>query len=197
MGNARILSHALRAAFAQNPPKRIIEIGAGDGDCLLNIARKTNGSFRNVETVLVDQQNLLKADMQARFAELSWNVRAVKADVLDFLQNTSKEADAIVANLFLHHFTDEQLKRLFQITAEQARVVVAVEPRRSALSIFFSRLIWLIGCNSVTRHDAVASVRAGFTGWELSSVWPQNDKWNLTERPAGLFSHLFVAQRKG
>ena len=42
---------------------------------------------------------------------------------------------------------------------------VACEPRRSrARRSLGSRLLGLIGCNDVTRHDAVVSVRAGFRG---------------------------------
>jgi len=39
------------------------------------------------------------------------------------------------------------------------------------------------------------SVRAGFDGTEISSSWPKSDAWELREKRAGLFSHLFLAQR--
>jgi hypothetical protein len=55
-------------------------------------------------------------------------------------------------------------------------------------------MLGAIGCNDVTRHDAVASVRAGFRDGQLSALWPAGP-WKLTERGAGLFSHLFVARR--
>ena len=54
-----------------------------------------------------------------------------------------------------------------------------------------AKLVGLIGCNSVTRHDAVVSVRAGFTNRELSDLWPTQGAWLLQEQRAGLFSHLF------
>jgi hypothetical protein len=47
----------------------------------------------------------------------------------------------------------------------------------------------------VTRHDAAISVRAGFSGGELSSAWPVAPGWSLMERSAPPFSHLFVARR--
>jgi hypothetical protein len=60
----------------------------------------------------------------------------------------------------------------------------------------FSRLLWAIGCNSVTRHDAAVSVGAGFAGSELAALWPPAPagRWNLVEESAGLFSHLFMAK---
>jgi hypothetical protein len=41
----------------------------------------------------------------------------------------------------------------------------------------------------------VVSVRAGFSGEELSALWPDRQTWRLTERRAGIFSHLFIAQK--
>jgi len=58
------------------------------------------------------------------------------------------------------------------------------------------RLLWLIGCGPVTRHDGRISIRAGFAGSELSALWPDKKNWELVERPVGLFSHLFTARRK-
>jgi hypothetical protein len=77
------------------------------------------------------------------------------------------------------------------------RLFIACEPRRSAPALAASRLVGLIGCNGVTRHDAVASVRAGFTGSELSALWPAGPGWKLHEGAAGLFSHRFMARRNG
>jgi hypothetical protein len=102
----------------------------------------------------------------------------------------------MIANLFLHHFTEGQLAGLLRGAARGTRTFIAVEPRRSSCSHCFSRLLWFIGCNRVTRHDAPISVRAGFTGQELSQLWPAGQVWSLEERPAGWFSHLFIAQRR-
>jgi hypothetical protein len=57
-------------------------------------------------------------------------------------------------------------------------------------------MLSFIGCNAVTCHDAPVSVRAGFKGRELSTLWPRDGEWEITERRAGLFSYLFVAHRK-
>jgi hypothetical protein len=55
--------------------------------------------------------------------------------------------------------------------------------------------VWVLGCNAVTRHDAVVSVRAGFAGKELSAAWPPG-AWQLEERVAWPFTHLFVAHER-
>jgi hypothetical protein len=104
--------------------------------------------------------------------------------------------EVVVANLFLHHFQDVRLAELLSAVASRTRVFVAIEPRRAPWPLITCRWLWAIGCNSVTRHDAAISVRAGFSGRELSALWPADPGWELTERPTGLFSHLFVARRR-
>ncbi|HTA95540.1 MAG TPA: hypothetical protein VK769_05390, partial [Verrucomicrobiae bacterium] len=116
----------------------------------------------------------------------------VVADVFDWPQSS---VEIVVANLFLHHFENERLAELLQSISGRAKLFIAIEPRRAPLPLVFSRLLWAIGCNDVTRHDAVVSVRAGFSGSELSMLWPDKQNWRLTERRAGLFSHLFIAQK--
>ena len=59
-----------------------------------------------------------------------------------------------------------------------------------------SRLSWAIGCNKVSLHDAIVSVRAGFAGQELSALWPSPDRFDLDEHAARLFTHCFVARRR-
>ena len=95
---------------------------------------------------------------------------------------------------FLHHFTDAQLLKLLVEAAKKSRMFVALEPRRSFLALVFSSCVRLIGCNHVTRHDAPASVRAGFSGTELTRLWPGGKNWALEEHHAGWFGHMFVAR---
>ena len=99
----------------------------------------------------------------------------------------------MIANLFLHHFADKELRTLFSEVAAKADVFVCCEPRRSRLALIASRWLRCIGCGAVTRHDAPASVRSGFIGAELLKLWPSGPGWVCEEGEAGLFSHFFVA----
>jgi hypothetical protein len=55
-------------------------------------------------------------------------------------------------------------------------------------------MVFALGANDVTRHDAVASVRAGFRGREISGLWPQAaPDWRLSEHAVFPFTHLFQA----
>lgn len=192
MGHARRLARVV-SRFARSP-ERITELGAGDGTFLLSVARRLAPRWPRVEAVMVDQQPLVSRQTQDAFAKLGWTARVVTADVFDWLERGDC-SDITMANLFLHHFQEGQLQELLTLARRQTHLFAACEPRRGGLPLLFSRLLWLIGCNAVTRHDAVVSVRAGFNGRDLSALWPAKGGWHLEERAAGAFSHLFVAQR--
>lgn len=213
MGTRAILRKALRGLqiSQSDQPLRILELGAGDGSLLLRLARDLAPSWPRVELVLLDRQPLISAATVAGFAELGWTARPVVADALDWARIDNAGAQdmepsgpwqLIVANLFLHHFSGEELARLLAGIAARGERVVACEPRRARLALFSSHLLGAIGAGAVTREDAVLSVHAGFRGEELSTVWrklvvqPAASKWRLSEYPAGLFSHCFIAERE-
>lgn len=199
MANARTMAGALLRIFAGDPFQRITDLGAGDGEFLCQVAKRMYLRGRHSPTcaVLVDRRNLLRSATCAALEQLNWSCRCVAADALGYLRDEPPRTDVIVTNLFLHHLRDDILGELLAQAARCAPVFVAVEPRRESAPLLFSRMLWAIGCNAVTRYDAPISVRAGFTGQELSALWPRRPGWELTERRAGLFGHFFMARRIG
>jgi len=194
MRNHAIMVKALQTAVNGCPPKHITDLGAGDGHFLARVAKKTSFRWPAVKVTLLDNQKIMGAQTLSSLAPFGWPAERVVADVFDWLPGAGA-LDIVVTNLFLHHFDDARLMELFRAVANRARLFVAIEPRRASWAGFCCRLLWLIGCNSVTRHDATVSVRAGFSGDELSALWPDKNNWQLTERDTGFFSHLFVARR--
>lgn len=168
MGNARHIAAALRPHWREG--MRLADLGAGDGSLMRAVVRQLPGP---IEAISVDKSHGI--------------------DVLDFLREPGPKLDAIVSNLFLHHLDADVLSDVLALAAERAPLFVACEPRRARIALQASRMLWVLGCNEVTRHDAVVSVRAGFTGNELSAAWPPGD-WQLEERLAWPFTHLFIAR---
>jgi hypothetical protein len=194
MRHHAIMAGALKNDLNSLAPEQITELGAGDGTFLLCVAEKISPGMPNVSAMLLDLQKIVSAETLAGFRNLGWSAEAVVADVFDWLQ-ASGAAGVVIANLFLHHFEAARLAELLRLVSKRARLFIAIEPRRAPWPLFCSRLLWAIGCNDVTRHDAVASVRAGFSGRELSALWPDKQYWRLTEQRTGAFSHLFIARR--
>jgi hypothetical protein len=192
MANAGIVAREL--VREGNAPATIAEIGAGDGRFALRLALALPPPPAGARFTLLDRQRVADAAALARLEARGWSVTVVEADVFDWLESPGEAHGAIVANLFLHHFDDAPLARMLSLVARRTRRFVACEPRRSALALGASRMLGAIGCNDVTRHDAVVSVRAGFRDGELSALWPAEVGWQCVERGRALFSHCFAAR---
>jgi hypothetical protein len=196
MDNDRILAAALRDVTSNGRPSRLIEIGTGDGTLLLRTLRLLDRPPSGSILILLDQQPVVTPQTIQALTDLGWEVEIVVADAMEWLgRQTGPRSDAMVANLFLHHFKEDRLAELFRRVADCTNALVAIDPIRGRLRLELCRWLWLVGCNDVTRHDAVASIRAGFSGQELSRLWPGKNSWGLEERAARFFSHLFIARK--
>ncbi|MBA2590237.1 MAG: methyltransferase domain-containing protein [Alphaproteobacteria bacterium] len=172
-------------------PKTIADIGGGDGRFLLSVARRLVKRWPGVKLVILDQQAIVSTETQSKFAALGWDCAAMQGDIFQTLPQIAP--DIVTVNLFLHHLEDAALARLLALVARRAKGFAACEPRRSAFALLASHLVFALGANDVTRHDAVASVRAGFRDSELSHLWPQAGAWRLGEQAAFPFTHVFKA----
>ena len=178
MGHARHMKRMMAGATFST----LIDLGSGDGRFARNVV---GGLDRRCRIICVDQQRVPGAPDDL-----------IVSDVMKFLRDLDRQpGTAIMANLFLHHFSDETLRELFFEVSRKVDSFFACEPRRSELSLAAIRLLPLLGCNSVTRHDAAASIRAGFLGEELTPLWPGGDERRIVERECGFASHCFMALR--
>lgn len=179
-------------------PRRILELGAGDGTQMLNFAGRLARRWPAVRLTLLDRHHCVSAETIAAYRNLGWTVDTLAADVTDWIaQPADARWDLTLANLFLHHFDDRQVSSLLHAIARRSDAFFACEPRRAQGPLVGSRMLALIGCDAITREDAVASVRAGFRAWELSSMWPADERgWRLTEYSSRFFCHCFCATRE-
>ena len=192
MGNARIVAREIERELPSGFAS-IAEIGAGSGAFLARLAARI--ARRDVEAHLVDRQDVVGPEARAGLAARGWTVKSAQCDAFEWLER-SPPVEVMVANLFLHHFEPPRLGAMLALVARRTRLFVACEPRRSSIALAGSRLLGVIGCNDVSRHDAVVSVRAGFAGAEISSLWPVAAGWTLREAARAPFSHVFVAARR-
>jgi hypothetical protein len=179
-------------------PRGVVELGAGDGTLALRLARSLGNAWIGTHLTLLDLEPSVAPKTADAIRACGWTLEVVAADALDWLARPRRERVGVVfANLFVHHFESERLTRLLGGIAARADAFVCCEPRRSRFALAGSRLLGLIGCNDVTRHDAVVSVHAGFRDDEIGTAWRAAvaDGWTLNEAAAGAFSHLFVARR--
>lgn len=195
LGSAR---RALDPLLRGRASMHLVELGAGDGSLMARLAHHCASVWPDLHVTLLDAQPVVSPATRAEIENRGWHVDVVRSDVFTWLRDAPRHAHEIVfANLFVHHFDGLRLAALLAGIAARADAFACCEPRRSRLALLGSRCLGALGCNDVTRHDAVASVQAGFRAQELGDAWPRHHRWNVREGSVGAFGHRFVAQREG
>src|SRR5216117_1190260 len=111
MGHVDIMAGLWRRAQLTHGPCHLADVGAGDGSFALQLVRRLSPQVRVAAVTLVDRLALLSAETHAGFASLGCAVEAICADVFAWLP-AARPVTVITANLFLHHFADNDLARL-------------------------------------------------------------------------------------
>lgn len=175
MGNDRWI-RSIITKHTEPASKGILEIGAGEGDLLKTLA--SLGPVHGLDLLTGPDDS-----------GLTWH----QADLMD-LEELPK-GGILIANLFLHHFEDEALKKIGSL-CRPFEVLVFSEPLRSRRILNLSRCITpLVG--SVTRHDMPVSIRAGFTMGEIpDSLGLNKTDWHLEESKTALGAIRLVARKK-
>lgn len=192
MFNAPILARLMRA-HVDEPPRRMLELGCGDGHLTLALARRMAPAWPGVHLTLLDAQPVVPHSVLDGILQLGWTVDVEASDAMEGLGRISAQ-DLVCCNLFLHHFDSVALTELLGAIATVSRACIATEPRRGAVAQRAAQSLAVIGANAVTRHDAVVSVRAGFRAGELSAIWSGRVR---ADRGFGPFTHGFAAVSDG
>jgi Methyltransferase domain len=192
-----VMARAIVRHLNDVKPRSLLDLGTGDGTFLLSVVRRLSPRWSGVHAVLLDRVNIVSDATREAFNSLGWSIEVVAEDVFSYLQRRRHSLDDVVtANLFIHHFPDEHLKRLLHLVAQSCNAFVACEPRRCLRGVIGTRMLWAIGCSRLSIHDSIIGVRAGFVDREITSAWPQAGYWFLDEYASGPYSHCFAARRK-
>jgi hypothetical protein len=149
MGNERWIASMIPAGT-----RHITEIGAGEGHLLTHLARK------------FPQAEITAYDLAPRPAHLPLSVKWTQGDL--FTQAPSTHGGTLIANLFLHHFTDPQLRDLGKWMSSFDTLIIN-EPLRARLPVLLGKLAAPF-VHPITRHDMRVSIEAGFRLGELPAA---------------------------
>jgi len=142
---------------------KIVEIGSGDG----LFCNKLGEEGFSVQAI----------DLAPEPKELHENVIWRQGDIFELLGEI--KGDVIIANLFLHHFKEDELKKLGELFHHYS-YFLCCEPLRWSTAHVFGKILHPV-INDVTRHDMHVSIDAGFVEGELCELLGLEESFEISE----------------
>ncbi len=148
----------------------IADLGCGSGEMLRLIARKASRQNKNVQLTGIDANPNIVAYAQKQSVDYeNLNFAALNIFSKDFQQQTF---DIVIATLFLHHFSDEELTGLFVSLRKQTKIGIIINDIHRHPFAYYS-IKWLTSLfskSSMVKYDAPLSVLRAFKKRELESI---------------------------
>jgi len=171
-GNAVTLS-ALKKLWVTIPAQQslsIADLGCGSGEMLRIIAKLGQQQNRSVTLYGFDAN----PNITAYATSHSVNHKNIFFDTTNVFDATfqNQKFDIIIATLFMHHFTDQQLIDLFRSWKQQARVGIIINDiHRHPLAYYSIKwLTQLFSKSAMVKYDAPLSVLRAFKKSELKKL---------------------------
>src|SRR5690554_3703177 len=172
LGGNHVTTNGINQLLEKATSKKITiaDIGCGGGDMIRVMhdwsqKKNLNASFigidANPNTIAMAADNLQGLP----------NVRFEAADVFDpnFQQ---QQVDIVTCTLFTHHFTDEELIRMFRSFKEKAKIGMVINDlHRHPLAFYSIKLLTrLFSKSRLVINDAPVSVTRGFRKKEIEDI---------------------------
>jgi 2-polyprenyl-3-methyl-5-hydroxy-6-metoxy-1,4-benzoquinol methylase len=175
LGGHKVVLDALNKSTLnyKNQHLTIADIGCGGGDTLTSIANWAQRKSINVQLTGIDANDFMVQYARQHCQHYS-NITIAQHNVFSEAF-ALQEYDIIVCSLFCHHFTDEQLIRLFGQLYQQARVAVIINDLHRHWFAYYSikYITKLFSGSRLVQHDAPLSVWRAFKRPELEKLLQQ------------------------
>ena len=145
----------------------ILDLGCGDGEMLRECARFADREGYNFQLIGIDANVFILEEARKRSIDFL-NITFQELDIFS-TEFGNLNYDIALCTLFLHHFSDNDLKILIQRFIDQAQVGIVINDlHRSRLAYWlFKMASYLMIKTSIARHDGLVSIARGFKRGEL------------------------------
>jgi 2-polyprenyl-3-methyl-5-hydroxy-6-metoxy-1,4-benzoquinol methylase len=173
LGGNAVTLNAIEKVWRKIPKEKsisIADLGCGSGEMHRLIAKKASHQNRNVQ--------LTGIDANPHIVDYAINHSAdfpnIKFKALNIFSNEfhSLNTDIVVATLFLHHFSNEELTNFFVSLKKQVMTAIIVNDIHRHPLAYYS-IKWLTSVfskSTMVKYDAPLSVLRAFTRKELKSI---------------------------
>jgi ubiquinone/menaquinone biosynthesis C-methylase UbiE len=158
-GGGRVYRKLVRRLLGERREALVIDLGAGTADLVDSLGMRAIAVDINLRHLLYERERS--------------RTRRVVGDAkrLPFRDDA---ADAVTSSHFFHHFTPEENADVIAESLRVAKVGIAfTDTRRHRLPLLFTQLLAIFRLvGRITRFDAPASVRRGYTTDEVRAIAP-------------------------
>jgi SAM-dependent methyltransferase len=171
-GGIRVVRRFLDSELRRLPTAdavRILDLGCGDCDIPLAIAQWAEARGYRFEFTCIDHNAQALAMARDRLTRSGGrNIRIEQADAFGY--QPPDLFDYAIGSMFFHHFPDDRIDSLLaHLRRFVRRAVLINDLRRGPLNYLVCSILTLPAEREL-RHDALLSIRRGFTRRELSRL---------------------------
>jgi 2-polyprenyl-3-methyl-5-hydroxy-6-metoxy-1,4-benzoquinol methylase len=172
LGGYKETARTLKSALANHPAKAIhlVDLGCGGGDSLRFLARyaQTQNLPWHFTGVDANPAALAYAEEQS----LPYTSISYQQSLLTAQNFSSLNAQVVLFNLFLHHFSDKEIISFLKICKEGGVMVFINDLHRNKLAYQLFRVVSRIfRFSRISRHDGKLSVKKSFTKEDWSTLF--------------------------
>jgi hypothetical protein len=191
----RFLAQEL-ATTARSTPVTILDIGAGDCDIPLAIARWADKRGCRVRFTCLDHDPKAIELAQRAVACVGWGlphqigvggasptlpaIKTVQADI--FTYQPTEKFDYAMGSMTFHHFTDDEIDRLIRHLRGFVRKAVLINDLHRCLADYLACFLLALPVDREVRHDGLLSIRRGFKPRELARLLAKHDPGAVARR---------------
>lgn len=175
LGGNRVTTDGIKKLMATSPPGRITvaDVGCGGGDMIRVMHDWANRKKLTIDFLGLDANPHTVQMASDNLSDLS-RIRLETTNVFDPVFQQEK-TDIVTCTLFTHHFTDDELVRMFKAFKEKATIGMVINDlHRHPLAYYSIKILTRLFSNSrLVINDAPISVQRSFRKKELQEILNQ------------------------
>jgi hypothetical protein len=153
----------------KNKPLTILDMGCGNGDMMREVAEFGKKSGYNFTLIGIDaNQNTIDyaKELSVNYPEISYLNQDVFSEEFQNIQY-----DLVLATLFLHHFSEDDIVKLLASILKKASLGIVVNDlNRNKIAYYLFSFLCLFIKNKMTKEDGLISVLRAFKKADLERI---------------------------
>lgn len=178
--------------FSKEKEYTLLDTGCGGGDTMIKVAEVATKKGYTIKMKGFDANPFIVDYAQNRTKE-NGNIKIEVGDVFD--NNFFSESyDFVSANIFLHHFSEEEIIRFIQQAISKTnQAIIICDLHRNPIAYYaFIAITILFGANHITRNDGKISILKGFRKIEWKAILEKAGVKNYEIKWKWAFRHQIV-----